>query len=271
MALWQTAGLAFFVYVVAVAAISPARRRQLGRVATGAAIGAMVVLGSAIQGQPVWWAHWIAPAAVLLIAYWTSGLLFTAPDFRQERVLVHLDARLRIRCLARRTPLALAEIFESAYAGVYLLVPLALLVRQMYLPYPDPHGFWSVVLITDFICFAMLPWVQTRPPRALEGEAPWNSAFRHSSQYFSKWSCRRSVSGGVAGHWRTYGHSVGDVCRSGCRVGRRGARPISLFWRCLDRLVGRPGSLAGADVTDTNLRTFELPDFRTSEPPAFRH
>ena len=178
MALWQTAGLVFGVYVVAVAALSRARRRQLGRVAAGAAIGAMVVLGSANQGQPVWWAHWVAPAVVLLIAYWTSGLLFTAPDFRQERVLVNLDARLRIRCLARRTPLALAEIFECAYAGVYLLVPLALLVRKMYLPYPDPHGFWSVVLITDFICFAMLPWVQTRPPRALEGEAPWNSAFR---------------------------------------------------------------------------------------------
>jgi membrane-associated phospholipid phosphatase len=24
----------------------------------------------------------------------------------------------------------------------------------------------------------MLPWVQTRPPRALEGEAPWHSRFR---------------------------------------------------------------------------------------------
>jgi hypothetical protein len=178
MELWQTAGLVFFAYVVAVAGLSRARRRRLGRVATGAAIGATVVLGSAIQGQPVWWVHWVAPAAVLLIAYWTSGLLFTAPDFRQERVLVCLDARLRVRRLARQTPSALVEIFELAYAGVYLLVPLALLIRHAYLPTPDPNGFWSVVLITDFLCFAMLPWVQTRPPRALEGEAPWNSTFR---------------------------------------------------------------------------------------------
>jgi PAP2 superfamily len=178
MQLWHTAGLAFFVYVVAVAGLSPARRRQLGRVLTGSAIGAMVVLGSAIEGQPGWLAHWVSPAAVLLIAYWTSGLLFTAPDFQQERLLVCLDARLNVRRLACRTPRALAEVFEFGYAAVYLLVPLALLIRHAYLQHPDPHGFWSVILITDFICFAMLPWVQTRPPRALEGEAPWNSRFR---------------------------------------------------------------------------------------------
>jgi hypothetical protein len=178
MELWQTASVAFFVYVAAIAGISRARRQQRGRILTGSAIGAMVVLGAAIEGQPVWLTQWISPAAVLLIAYWTSGLLFTAPDFRQERVLVCLDARLRIRQLACRTPRILAEVFEFAYAGVYLLVPLALLIRQAYLPVPDPHGFWSVILITDFICFAMLPWVQTRPPRALEGEAPWDSRFR---------------------------------------------------------------------------------------------
>lgn len=178
MELWQTAGLAFFVYVVAVAGLSRARRRQLGRILTGSAIGSMVVLGAAIDGQPAWLTQWVSPAAVLLIAYWTSGLLFTAPDFRQERVLVCLDARLSIRRLACHTPAVLAEVFEFAYAGVYLLVPLALLIRHAYLPNPDPHGFWSVILITDLICFAMLPWVQTRPPRALEGEAPWHSRFR---------------------------------------------------------------------------------------------
>jgi membrane-associated phospholipid phosphatase len=34
------------------------------------------------------------------------------------------------------------------------------------------------VLITDFVCFGMLPWIQTRPPRALEAAQPWSSGIR---------------------------------------------------------------------------------------------
>ncbi len=34
------------------------------------------------------------------------------------------------------------------------------------------------MLITDFVCFGVLPWVQTRPPRALEAGDPWRSSFR---------------------------------------------------------------------------------------------
>jgi membrane-associated phospholipid phosphatase len=178
MALWHTAGLAFFVYVLVVAALNQARRLRLGRVLAGSAIGSTVVLWSTFPGQPVLLSDWIWPAAVLLIAYWTSGLLFTAPDFRQERALICLDSRLDVREVARRTPRLLAEVFEAAYAGVYLLVPVTLLLRHQYSATPDPQGFWSVVLVTDFICFGMLPWVQTRPPRALEGKEPWHSSLR---------------------------------------------------------------------------------------------
>ena len=80
--------------------------------------------------------------------------------------------------MSRRTPRVLAEVLEAAYAGVYLLIPLALLAREAFLPSPDPDGFWAVVLITDFVCFGVLPWVQTRPPRALEPGEPWASSVR---------------------------------------------------------------------------------------------
>ena len=32
--------------------------------------------------------------------------------------------------------------------------------------------------MTDFVCFGVLPWVQTRPPRALESGEPWVSSLR---------------------------------------------------------------------------------------------
>src|SRR5262249_29613654 len=41
-----------------------------------------------------------------------------------------------------------------------------------------PERFWTIVLVTDYICFAALAWIQTRPPRALEPDEPWRAACR---------------------------------------------------------------------------------------------
>jgi membrane-associated phospholipid phosphatase len=43
---------------------------------------------------------------------------------------------------------------------------------------PDPERFWTVILVTDYVCFGFLPWVQTRPPRALRNGDPWRSRVR---------------------------------------------------------------------------------------------
>src|SRR5918993_125009 len=43
---------------------------------------------------------------------------------------------------------------------------------------PEPARFWAVILITDYICFGTLPWIQTRPPRSLEQQEPWRSGLR---------------------------------------------------------------------------------------------
>ena len=180
MELWQTAGVVFFVYVILVVRIRPPGPgpTAVGRVLAGAIIGLLLLFASTIATQSLVLKHWIWPPAVLLVAYWTSGLLFVAPNVSQERALCWLDDRLAIRDVSRRTPRAVAEVLEAAYAGVYLLIPLALLINFRYSPSPDPGTFWSVVLITDFVCFGVLPWVQTRPPRALEDAEPWASSLR---------------------------------------------------------------------------------------------
>jgi hypothetical protein len=121
---------------------------------------------------------WILPPLVLLVAYWSSGMLFVAPMPGAERVLLRVDAALQIDAAARATPRVLAEILESAYAGVYPLIPLALAIHVLTTPDPSPGTFWTVILVTDFLCFAFLPWVQTRPPRAFLREPPWASRVR---------------------------------------------------------------------------------------------
>jgi hypothetical protein len=125
---------------------------------------------------------WVLPPLVLLVAYWTSGTLYTRPMPGAERVLAAFDSRLGIPQIARRTPRWAAEFLELAYAGVYPLIPVALGLHLWLTPEPDAGRFWTVILITDYVCFGMLPWVQTRPPRALEPGEPWRSSLRGLNQ-----------------------------------------------------------------------------------------
>jgi membrane-associated phospholipid phosphatase len=115
---------------------------------------------------------------LLLLAYWTTGLLFVAPMRRIERAFACFDRLVRIRTLGDRTPNGVAEFLEFAYAAVFALIPIALALHLNLSPRPDTVRFWTVILVTDFICFATLPWIQTRPPRALESGEPWPSSFR---------------------------------------------------------------------------------------------
>ena len=178
---WQIASGIFFLYIAGVAAVMrglDATRRRL--VVAGACGGLIVAAGAGFAPQPAFAIlnDWIVPPALLLVGYWTSGLLFVAPMPRAERVLMGIDRALGIRRIAAATPRAIAELLEVAYAAVYPVIPAALILHLTLSSDPDPARFWTVILATDCVCFGMLPWIQTRPPRALETEPPWTSHVR---------------------------------------------------------------------------------------------
>ena len=176
---WQTASLVFFVYAAATAYAQPQvcavrRRRALALAALGIVVlGLTVVLPS----RPLL-TTWIFPPVLLLVAYWTSGALFVAPMPGAERALMSLDRWLRIPQVAAGSPRPAAELLEAAYSFVYPLIPIAFGLHLLFAEHPDPERFWMVILTTDYLCFAMLPLIQTRPPRALEPHDPWHAWFR---------------------------------------------------------------------------------------------
>jgi len=174
---WIRWSLVFFAYVALVAGLRPGvTRRARIRVWGGAAIGGGLAV-AASRLPPGGIANvWVLPPLILLIGYWTSGLLFVRPMPRLERGLVALDANLRVAAMAARCPRLLAEYLELAYSGIYVTIVLALVIARRS-GVPADH-FWSVILLTDYVCFGMLPWFQTRPPRALTADAPWRSSWR---------------------------------------------------------------------------------------------
>lgn len=172
------ASVAYFGYVAIVGLALPglpARQRRLAAAAAG--VGLALTAG-AYAAEGFWLRSLWLPLLLLLVGYWASGTLWIGPDPRVERLLAAFDRALDVPRLAARLPRAACELLELSYVGIYGLIPIALLLHVGYAPGADPERFWTVVLLTDYICFAMLPWIQSRPPRALETAAPCRSSVR---------------------------------------------------------------------------------------------
>jgi membrane-associated phospholipid phosphatase len=176
---WEFASGVFFVYTgsaaFALRGLSGRRRR---RILAASAIGVAVAAASAVLEDHAVLHTWIVPPALLLLGYWTSGALFVEPMPAVERLLQRADAALAVRRTAAAVPRIVAELLEGAYLAIYALVPAGLALHLMLGRAPNPDRFWTIVLVTDYVCFGTLAWIQTRPPRALETEEPWRAAGR---------------------------------------------------------------------------------------------
>lgn len=173
---WQWVAVVYVVYL-AIVSLTQARFKRARRplLVAAAAACAAIAVGFASEGSaPLSPAlEVILPAAVLLTGYWLSGLLFVEPDIRLERWLRSVDDAVlgRSGALAwfRQAARAVTEYFELSYLLVYIIVPAGALALMLG-GHPEQVGrFWTIVLLAEFACYAMLPWLQTRPPRAVEG------------------------------------------------------------------------------------------------------
>lgn len=172
---WQWVAVGYVAYLAIVSLTQPRftrARRPLFLAAAAASIAVVVEFSSADSTPLPPPLEVILPAAVLLAGYWLSGLLFVEPDERLERWLQSVDDTLigRTGALAwfRKSPRAVIEYFELSYLLVYIVVPAGALTLVLG-GHPEQVGrFWTVVLLAEFTCYAMLPWLQTRPPRVLD-------------------------------------------------------------------------------------------------------
>ena len=112
------------------------------------------------------------PLTYLLIGYWLPALLVKTPNQPLERALLALDhrwfGREGLAIYAARAPRVLIEFFEVAYLFCYPLVPAGFAYLYVAGPAEEIDRFWTAVLLASFSCYGLLPWLPTRPPRALE-------------------------------------------------------------------------------------------------------
>jgi hypothetical protein len=166
---WQAVTLGYVSYL---ALVSLTRRRFASArlpliVSAAAGWGAFALVGRTplSTGLDV-----VVPATLLLVGYWLSGLLFIRPDADLERWLQRVDKVFLTRALAsyKRAPRLITEYFELSYLLVYVSVPAGAATLALAGHADQIDRFWTVVLFAEFVCYGMLPWIQTRPPRVIE-------------------------------------------------------------------------------------------------------
>ncbi len=171
--------LFFFSFLVALAWLQGlARHRRLKATAIGA-VAIFLILGAQflhllLPRLQVSVTHDWLPAPLLLLAYWQAGQFLTKPNEAfQAKLLKFDDKLLKVESESRsalKLPPWLATYFEFAYLFCYVLVPFGLGVLYMMRMGRYADRFWAAVLPSAYLCYLMLPFVQTLPPRIQEGE-----------------------------------------------------------------------------------------------------
>ena len=173
---WIVCG--FFLYLIVLSRLQPlgsGRRRRV--LLVGLVCIVLAVMLSQLRPSPSLRVirDWV-PAVYLLQGYWVCGLFFRRPSLGMERRLLAFDTwlfeRSGLRRAAARAPRLVASWFEATYLLAYPFVPVGFGVFLALGHRGRADEFWMAPLIAGFTSYGMLPWIQTRPPRALAGDRP---------------------------------------------------------------------------------------------------
>jgi hypothetical protein len=156
------------VFFVALGFLRPLpARRRVTIVSLGIA-GTLLTAGAARLRIPA--RDWL-PALILLLVYWQAGAFFSQPSARLQAGLLSLDHRC-LPAIPRMGPVA-RSYFELCYLFCYPMVPLGVGFLYMVDRRMDVQFYWSVVLPSAYICYGLLPFFQTLPPRVLPEDSAW--------------------------------------------------------------------------------------------------
>jgi len=176
---WIT--IAYFVYLATAAAAVRGRGGHRRRVVAVAVAVVSAVLAISWLGVLAVLRDWM-PLVYVVVGYWLPALLVTDTNPAFERTLLRLDHRWLgtqgAMTLRGRAPRALIGALELAYLFCYPMVPIGFASLYVAGLREETDRFWTAVLLAVFGCYGVLPWLPTRPPRAIEGEPATPGAIR---------------------------------------------------------------------------------------------
>ncbi|RZU42048.1 phosphatase PAP2 family protein [Edaphobacter modestus] len=111
---------------------------------------------------------------LFLVPYWQTGQFFLKPNPQIQDRLMAFDRWLLpgIAAKSGTERNSVGFILEMAYLSCYPLVPLALAAVYLAGLRAKVDGFWLVLLVSTYLCYAITPLVPAFPPRSVTGDQP---------------------------------------------------------------------------------------------------
>ncbi len=165
----ETLSLVYFGILIVAAWTRPVpRARRLWLTGGAAAVSALIAAGA--QAPPLL-RDW-APLLYILAGYYLPVLLFVRPMRRVEAWLLAWDQRLLGDPTTRFStwPVWLVGYLDIVYTLTFMLVPAGFLTLVLASRGDRADHYWTILAGAEFGSFVFLPFLQTRPPWALEPE-----------------------------------------------------------------------------------------------------
>ena len=168
----------FFVVLAWIRRLPDRRRRKVtavGIAAVSVTLLCACVLPRLVPPLPASVVRDWLPAALMLLVYWQAGAFFMRVDQEFQDRLERFDERVAgpmFRWVARRRARVwIAGSLELSYLLCYPMIPMSLGALYLLRMARYADHFWTVVLISTYVSYGMLPFFQTLPPRMLN--EPW--------------------------------------------------------------------------------------------------
>jgi len=132
------------------------------------------------------------PVPLMALAYWQSGCFFQKANPKLQAIFENSERKilqlLRVD-LAACARTWLGTLLELAYVFCYPVVPLGLTALYLSGFKTAADDYWTVLLLSAYPCYVLLPFIQLLPPRLVEGSEAGTERSRHFRR-FNLWLVR---------------------------------------------------------------------------------
>ena len=163
MAGWAWAAAGYGAVMCLAALTQPVRRRSVAFAASAAYTAVSLGAGSVAS---LFWVNLLVPGALLLAGYWLSGFFFRDPQAWLEQWLFRVDDTVAAERWLLALPRAIGELLELSYAADYVVIGGGAIYVATFGTNAVAY-YWTLVLASELASFAPMPWLRSRPPRAI--------------------------------------------------------------------------------------------------------
>jgi len=182
--------LAYFALLTALALIWKFSRQSRGK-AVLIGLAGLLLNGLAAASNNSVLRDWM-PVALMPIAYWQSGCFFQQANPKLQAVFERSEeqfAKLLHVNVAEWAQTRLGTLLELAYVLCYPVVPLGAAALQLAGLSDHADSYWTVVLLSTYPCYALLPFIQLLPPRLVK-KVRQSDESRRRFRRFNLWLVR---------------------------------------------------------------------------------